>query len=141
MVNDKDDILKHWDGTLIPGRDGLMMEFSPMTKLVVDGFKASGVCADIRGKGDDRPDMGLIVAERGADAVGMFTTNTMAAAPVRVCMERVGGEKVAATIPTLVFRADQSHVCFVDEGRSLERLARQFLRQFLGSEKTQLFIN
>jgi len=98
MGNDSDDITKHWDGTLIPGRDGLMMEFSPMTKLIVDGFKASAVSADIRGKGDGRLDMGLIVAKRGADAAGVFTTNTMAAAPVRICRDRIGDEKVAAIL-------------------------------------------
>jgi glutamate N-acetyltransferase/amino-acid N-acetyltransferase len=98
MGNGNDDIMKHWDGTLIPGRDGKMMEFSPMAKLIVDGFKASAVSADIRGTGEERMDMGLIVAERGADAVGVFTTNTMAAAPVRICRDRVGREKVAAVL-------------------------------------------
>src|SRR5579859_6737669 len=43
------------------------------------GFLASGVRAGIRKK---RPDLGLIVAEKGANAAAVFTQNRFQAAPV-----------------------------------------------------------
>jgi len=93
------DIKGHYDGTLIPGPDGRMMEFSPMTTLKVDGFKASSVSADIRGQGNDRLDMGLIVAERGATTAGVFTKNLCSAAPVRISRERIeAGEGQMAAV-------------------------------------------
>ncbi len=100
MGNGEKDIKGHFDGTLIPGHDGMMMEFSPMTKLMVAGFKASAVSADIRGQENDRLDMGLIVAERGATTAGVFTKNLCTAAPVRLSKERIeaGEGQVAAVL-------------------------------------------
>src|SRR5438445_10935247 len=60
------------------------------------GFLASGVFCDIKrlgtGKGSNRGkkrDMGLIVSELPAAAAGMFTTNQICAAPVKVCIEHL----------------------------------------------------
>ncbi len=88
----------HYDGSLIPGKDGQMMEFSPMTKLIVDGFKAGAVSADIRDQGNGRLDMGLLVAERGAAVAGVFTRNVLPAAPVKLCRERIGSGTTAAVL-------------------------------------------
>jgi glutamate N-acetyltransferase/amino-acid N-acetyltransferase len=44
------------------------------------GFRAAGVAAGIKYK--DRKDVALIVADRPCTAAAMFTTNTLAAAPV-----------------------------------------------------------
>jgi len=60
------------------------------------GFLASGVFCDIKrlgtGKGsqkDKKRDLALIVSEVPATVAGMFTTNQVCAAPVKVCIERV----------------------------------------------------
>ena len=60
------------------------------------GFLASGVFCDIKrlgtGKGSDKGqkrDLALIVSEVPAMVAGMFTTNQVCAAPVKVCVERV----------------------------------------------------
>ena len=60
------------------------------------GFLASGVFCDIKrlgtGKGSDKGqkrDLALIVSEVPATVAGMFTTNQVCAAPVKVCVERV----------------------------------------------------
>jgi len=57
------------------------------------GFKASGVFCDIKrlgtGKGSNKGqkrDLALIVSERPATVAGMFTTNQVCAAPVKVCV-------------------------------------------------------
>src|SRR5678816_4154390 len=59
------------------------------------GFKASGVFCDIKrlgtGKGSDKGqkrDLALIVSEGPATVAGMFTTNQVCAAPVKVCVPR-----------------------------------------------------
>jgi len=61
-----------------------------------EGFLASGVFCDIKrlgtGKGSDKGqkrDLALIVSEVPAVVAGMFTTNQVCAAPVKVCLERV----------------------------------------------------
>ncbi|MSU58525.1 MAG: bifunctional glutamate N-acetyltransferase/amino-acid acetyltransferase ArgJ [Pedosphaera sp.] len=60
------------------------------------GFLASGVFCDIKrlgtGKGSakgKKRDLALIVSEVPATVAGMFTTNQVCAAPVKVCAERV----------------------------------------------------
>src|SRR5258706_1663377 len=60
------------------------------------GFRASGVFCDIKrlgtGKGSNKGpkrDLALIVSEAPATIAGMFTTNQVCAAPVKICVERV----------------------------------------------------
>ena len=60
------------------------------------GFSAGGVFCDIKrlgtGKGSDKGqkrDLALIVSEAPATVAGMFTTNQVCAAPVKVCMARI----------------------------------------------------
>jgi glutamate N-acetyltransferase/amino-acid N-acetyltransferase len=60
------------------------------------GFLASGVFCDIKrlgtGKGSNKGqkrDLALIVSEVPATVAGMFTTNQVCAAPVKICAERV----------------------------------------------------
>ncbi|HYG22009.1 MAG TPA: bifunctional glutamate N-acetyltransferase/amino-acid acetyltransferase ArgJ [Verrucomicrobiae bacterium] len=61
-----------------------------------NGFKAAGVFCDIKrlgtGKGSQKGkkrDLALIVSDVPATVAGMFTTNQVCAAPVKVCVERV----------------------------------------------------
>jgi glutamate N-acetyltransferase/amino-acid N-acetyltransferase len=60
------------------------------------GFRAAGVFCDIKrlgtGKGSNKGnkrDLALIVSDAPATVAGMFTTNQVCAAPVKVCVERV----------------------------------------------------
>src|ERR1700693_1023131 len=60
------------------------------------GFKAAAVFCDIKklgtGKGSEKGkkrDLALIVSDRPAAVAGMFTTNQVCAAPVKVCVPRV----------------------------------------------------
>src|SRR5437870_6325318 len=60
------------------------------------GFRASGIFCDIKrlgtGKGSEKGskrDLALIVSEVPATVAGMFTTNQICAAPVKVCIQRV----------------------------------------------------
>ena len=68
----------------------------PGAIVAPQGFLASGVFCDIKrlgtGKGSNKGqkrDLALIVSEVPATVAGMFTTNQICAAPVKVCAERV----------------------------------------------------
>jgi glutamate N-acetyltransferase/amino-acid N-acetyltransferase len=68
----------------------------PGSIIAPKGFLASGVFCDIKrlgtGKGSNKGqkrDLALIVSEVPATVAGMFTTNQVCAAPVKVCVERV----------------------------------------------------
>lgn len=68
----------------------------PGSIIAPQGFLASGVFCDIKrlgtGKGSNKGqkrDLALIVSEVPATVAGMFTTNQVCAAPVKVCVERV----------------------------------------------------
>ncbi len=69
------------------------------------GFLASGVFCDIKrlgtGKGSNKGrkrDLALLVSETPAVAAGMFTTNQVCAAPVKVCIPRVAKGRAQAVV-------------------------------------------
>ncbi|MCP5521448.1 MAG: bifunctional glutamate N-acetyltransferase/amino-acid acetyltransferase ArgJ [Verrucomicrobiales bacterium] len=102
------------------------------------GFRAAGVFCDIKrlgtGKGSDKGpkrDLALIVSDVPAAVAGMFTTNQVCAAPVKVCLDRVrqgwaqavvvnSGNANACTGPTGLrdarsMTADAARHCGVEE--------------------------
>ncbi|HLX72653.1 MAG TPA: bifunctional glutamate N-acetyltransferase/amino-acid acetyltransferase ArgJ [Verrucomicrobiae bacterium] len=71
--------------------------------VAAKGFKAAGVFCDIKrlgtGKGSqkgNKRDLALIVSETPATVAGMFTTNQVCAAPVKICAQRVKRGKAQA---------------------------------------------
>lgn len=70
------------------------------------GFRAAAVFCDIKrlgtGKGSNKAackrDLALVVSDVPAAVAGMFTTNRFAAAPVRLCLERVAGGTARAVV-------------------------------------------
>jgi len=76
----------------------MKMQFKEIPGSIVApaGFLASGVFCDIKklgtGKGSNKGqkrDLALIVSETPAAVAGMFTTNQVCAAPVKICVERI----------------------------------------------------
>jgi glutamate N-acetyltransferase/amino-acid N-acetyltransferase len=83
------------------------------------GFLASGVFCDIKrlgtGKGSQKGkkrDLALIVSEVPATVAGMFTTNQVCAAPVKVCVERVKQGKAQA----IVVNSGNANACTGKQG-------------------------
>ena len=69
------------------------------------GFLASGVFCNIKrlgtGKGSNKGrkrDLALIVSEVPAAVAGLFTTNQVCAAPVKVCVEHIRGGRAQAIV-------------------------------------------
>lgn len=99
----------------------------PGAVVAPQGFKASGVFCDIKrlgtGKGSDKGpkrDLALIVSETTATVAGMFTTNQVCAAPVKVCVPRV--KKGAAR--AVVVNSGNANACTGRQGmRDAEDMA------------------
>ena len=91
----------------------------PGSILAPRGFLASGVFCDLKrlgtGKGSNKGpkrDLALIVSEVPATVAGMFTTNQICAAPVRVCAQRVKG----GTAQAIVANSGNANACTGRQG-------------------------
>ncbi len=87
--------------------------------VAAKGFKASGVFCDIKslgtGKGSEKGakrDLALIVSEKPATVAGMFTTNQVCAAPVKVCLARVKTGRAQA----IVVNSGNANACTGKQG-------------------------
>src|SRR5438093_10896987 len=91
----------------------------PGSIVAPQGFRASGVFCDIKrlgtGKGSEKGmkrDLALIVSDVPATVAGMFTTNQVCAAPVKVCLERVKTGRAQA----VVVNSGNANACTGKEG-------------------------
>jgi len=91
----------------------------PGSIVAPKGFSASGVFCDIKklgtGKGSNKGlkrDLALIASETPATIAGMFTTNQVCAAPVKVCVERM--KKGAAQV--VVVNSGNANACTGRQG-------------------------
>ncbi len=75
-----------------------------------DGFLASGIACGI--KPDGRPDLALVVSEETATAAGVFTTNRIQAAPVRVSRIRIEQGRARA----VVLNSGNANACTGERG-------------------------
>ena len=98
------------------------------------GFKAAGVFCDIKrlgtGKGSNKGqkrDLALIVSETPATVAGMFTTNQVCAAPVKVCVERVK----KGTAQAVVVNSGNANACTGKQGLADAREMVRFTERAL----------
>lgn len=75
----------------------------------VKGFSYSSIKCGIRYA--DRLDYSLILSDTDCNAAGMFTTNRMTAAPVKLCRERINGR-----IRGILINATNANACTGAEG-------------------------
>ena len=91
----------------------------PGSVIAPKGFLASGVYCDIKrigtGKGSNKGrkrDLALIFSETPATVAGMFTTNQVCAAPVKVCQARVKSGRARA----IVINSGNANACTGPQG-------------------------
>ncbi len=91
----------------------------PGAIVAPQGFQTSGVFCDIKrlgtGKGSDKGpkrDLALIVSATTATVAGMFTTNQVCAAPVKVCVPRVK----KGTARAVVVNSGNANACTGKQG-------------------------
>jgi glutamate N-acetyltransferase/amino-acid N-acetyltransferase len=99
------------------------------------GFLASGVFCDIKklgtGKGSNKGpkrDLALIVSETPATVAGMFTTNQVCAAPVKVCVERLKKKNLAQVV---VVNSGNANACTGKHGMADAREMVEFTEKTL----------
>jgi glutamate N-acetyltransferase/amino-acid N-acetyltransferase len=104
------------------------LKLIPGSVVAPKGFLASGVFCNIKrlgtGKGSNKGtkrDLALIVSEIPATVAGLFTTNQICAAPVKLCLERVP----AGTAQAIVVNSGNANAC---TGRQGLKDAREMTR-------------
>ncbi|MFN3407593.1 MAG: bifunctional glutamate N-acetyltransferase/amino-acid acetyltransferase ArgJ [Limisphaerales bacterium] len=106
----------------------------PGSIVAPQGFLTAGVFCDIKrlgtGKGSNKGrkrDLALIVSEVPATVAGMFTTNQVCAAPVKVCLERVK----RGTAQAIVVNSGNANACTGRRGLADAREMTAYAAQLL----------
>jgi len=106
----------------------------PGSIVAPQGFSAAGVFCDIKrlgtGKGSEKGkkrDLALIVSEKPATVAGMFTTNQVCAAPVKVCIARVKKGRAQA----IVVNSGNANACTGRQGMKDALATAQFTEKAL----------
>ncbi len=87
-----------------------MKKLSGSRRISVPGFKFSGISSGIKLSGEK--DLALIYSETPAVTAGVFTTNKVKAAPVRMAIERISSGKGQAVI----INSGNANACTGDRG-------------------------
>ncbi|HEY4414195.1 MAG TPA: bifunctional glutamate N-acetyltransferase/amino-acid acetyltransferase ArgJ [Verrucomicrobiae bacterium] len=118
----------------------MKMSFKAVSGSIVapKGFRASGVFCDIKklgtGKGSNKGpkrDLALIVSEVPATVAGMFTTNQVCAAPVKICVERMK----RGTAQVVVVNSGNANACTGKQGLADAREMVSFTERSLDLPK------
>jgi glutamate N-acetyltransferase/amino-acid N-acetyltransferase len=99
------------------------------------GFLASGIRAGIRKK---RPDVGLIVAEGGADAAAVFTQNRFQAAPV--VLSKAALKKSGGRVKAVVVNAGCANAVTGKPGMDAAKRVRTHAAELLRCSEDEIFL-
>ncbi len=120
-----------------------MFKEIPGSIIAPQGFLASGVFCDIKrlgtGKGSNKGqkrDLALIVSETPATVAGMFTTNQVCAAPVKICVERVKNGKAQV----VVVNSGNANACTGKQGMADAREMVSFTERALNFQKGSVLV-
>lgn len=98
------------------------------------GFKAAAAAAGIKYPG--RNDVALIVSDPPAVAAGMFTTNKVKAAPVRLCRARVGAGRIRA----IIVNSGNANACTGPQGDRDCRRTADVVAAALGARPREVLV-
>ena len=107
------------------------------------GFKAAGVFCDIKrigtGKGSEKGeklDLALIVSDVPAAVAGMFTTNQVCAAPVKISERRASGKRARA----IVVNSGNANACTGARGLADAELMTEIAAKHLGISAKEVLV-
>ncbi len=107
------------------------------------GFLAAGVFCDIKrlgtGKGSQKGkkrDLALIVSEAPATVAGMFTTNQVCAAPVKICVEKMKGGVGQA----IVVNSGNANACTGIQGMRDAKAMAEIVGDALNISPAKIFV-
>ena len=98
------------------------------------GFKCAGIAAGIKSGGTK--DMALILSDEPASAAGVFTTNQVCAAPVKVCREHLKHGVARA----IVMNSGIANACSGAEGMVAAREMAAETARIVGCEPQEIFV-
>src|SRR5688500_3507508 len=99
------------------------------------GFIASGVRAGVR---KSRPDLALIVAEKGANAAAVFTTNRFQAAPV--VLSKAALKKSRGRVKAVVVNSGCANAVSGKPGEDAARRVREKTAELLRCPEHEVFM-
>ncbi len=97
------------------------------------GFQAAGIHAGIK---PDKKDLALLTSQTTATVAGTFTTNQVQASPVKLCRERLAGEKMRA----LIVNSGNANACTGQQGRRDAEATGQQVAEALGLDPGEVFV-
>ena len=106
-----------------------------VTDFQVPGFSFAGVSAGI--KKDGKRDLGLIYSEIPAQAAGLFTTNRVKAAPVRLDMERIR----KGVCQAVVMNSGNANACTGSTGLKNARKMVLWVSRHLGIDERLVLVS
>jgi glutamate N-acetyltransferase / amino-acid N-acetyltransferase len=101
------------------------------------GFRAAGVAVGIKAKADAL-DLALLVSDRPATAVAVFTTNRAQAAPVLVCRDHL--VRSGGTARAVVVNSGCANACTGDEGLEAARSMATATAALVGCPVEQVLV-
>lgn len=101
------------------------------------GFKAAGVSADLKIKGDDRKDIAIIFSDVPATFAGVFTLNLVKAAPVLVTQEVLKGHIAQA----IVINSRNANACTGQQGLEDAKRMCQLTADALGIKTERVAVS
>src|SRR5205085_1113968 len=125
------------------------MKFPPLKKIpgsicAPRGFKAAAVFCDIKrigtGKGSEKGqkrDLALIVSDVPAAVAGMFTTNQVCAAPVKVSAKHAAGRRARA----IVVNSGNANACTGSRGLADAQLMTQIAAKSIGVSAREVLVS
>lgn len=106
-----------------------------MPPLLPKGFRAAGVYSGVKSAAD-KLDLSLVVSDRPAMAVGVYTQNLVVAAPVKVDRERTPSELIRA----VVINSGVANACTGEQGDRDARQMTAWVAEACGLEPEQVLV-
>lgn len=122
-----------------------MAKFKPIKGSITAplGYRAAASFCDVKtlgtGKGSNKGqknDLALIVSDTPAKAAGMFTTNQICAAPVKVCVEHLKNN----TAQAVVVNSGNANACTGPQGMADAREMAALTGQALGLKESEVVV-
>lgn len=120
-----------------------MTLIDPPSILAPKGFTGQGVFCDVKqlgtGKGSNKGkkrDLAIIYSERPCVAAGMFTTNQVCAAPVKVCLQHLEHDSAQA----IVVNSGNANACTGERGLKDAQAMCEQTAKALGLLRSQILV-
>ena len=99
------------------------------------GFLASGVSDDPDGK---KPNIAILFSECPAAIAGVFTTNRIQSAPVRLCREKLSAGRTRAR--AIIINSGNANACTGEEGMRDARRMAELAAELLHVDESTVFV-